>query len=247
MSDSAKTDTRGSQVPKLTAEEHEDLAKRSDEIAESPLGKPHAADWRQLAENHRIAAAEARAAPGGRVSDDLVRRAAALVEKQKAWDKWDNPRQPAPPAMVKGEVATLVSDMAAEITRLRTALATAQREGMEEAAQIAENEPEPEGEPPPELHGRPVKNIAIASVRATKRSIAAAIRAAARREGMEEAAQRLEELHKNHGYNSQTGEVWSLGKIETCPLTIDHSIGYYRAIAEGVAHILYAAKEDREP
>ena len=59
------------------------------------------------------------------MSDDLVKRAAALVEKQKAWDKWDNPRQPAPPAMVEGEVATLVSDMAAEITRLRAELATA--------------------------------------------------------------------------------------------------------------------------
>jgi hypothetical protein len=85
----------------------------------------------------------------------------------------------------------------AEITRLRAALATARRDalaeikqdtdelieqgrqdGMEQAAQIAENEPEPEGEPPPELHGRSVKNIAIASVRATKREIAAAIRAA---------------------------------------------------------------------
>ena len=67
--------------------------------------------------------------------------------------------------------------------------------------------------------------------------------ATARREGMEEAAKRLEELHKNHGYNPQTGEVWSRGKLETCPLTIDHSIGYYRAIAEGVAHIRAAAVE----
>lgn len=69
--------------------------------------------------------------------------------------------------------------------------------------------------------------------------------ATARRDGMKEAAQRLEELHKNHGYNPQTGEVWRLGKIETCPLTIDHTIGYYRAIAEGVAHILRAAKEEK--
>ena len=67
--------------------------------------------------------------------------------------------------------------------------------------------------------------------------------ATARREGMEEAAKRLEELHKNHGYNPQTGEVWRLGKIVTCPLTIDHGIGYYRAIAEGVAHIRAAAGE----
>jgi hypothetical protein len=53
----------------------------------------------------------------------------------------------------------------------------ARRDALEEAALAAENEPEPEGDPPPELHGRSVKNIAIASVRATKRSIAAAIRA----------------------------------------------------------------------
>ena len=57
------------------------------------------------------------------MSDDLVNRAAAFVEKQKAWDKWDNPRQPAPPAIVEGEVANLVSDMAAEITRLRALVA----------------------------------------------------------------------------------------------------------------------------
>lgn len=66
----------------------------------------------------------------------------------------------------------------ARIAELEAALATARREGMEEAARIAENEPEPEGEPPIELHGRSVKNIAISSVRATKHSIAAAIRAA---------------------------------------------------------------------
>ena len=69
--------------------------------------------------------------------------------------------------------------------------------------------------------------------------------ATARREGMEEAAKRLEELHKNHGYNPQTGEVWRLGKLVTCPLTIDHAIGYYRAIAEGVAHIRAAAGEGK--
>ena len=73
----------------------------------------------------------------------------------------------------------LIVEQAAEITRLCAALATARREGMEEAAKIAEDEPEPEGEPPQELHGRSVKNIAIASIRATKRNIAAAIRAVA--------------------------------------------------------------------
>jgi hypothetical protein len=65
----------------------------------------------------------------------------------------------------------------------------------------------------------------------------------ARREGMEEAAQRLEELHKNHGYNSRTGKVHHGGKLVECPLTIEHSIGYYRAIVEGVAHIRAASGE----
>lgn len=60
--------------------------------------------------------------------------------------------------------------------------------------------------------------------------------ATARREGMEEAAKRLEELHKNHKYNRKTGEG------------SEHDVGYYRAIAEGVAHILRAAAgEDRQP
>ena len=57
--------------------------------------------------------------------------------------------------------------------------------------------------------------------------------ATARREGMEEAAKRLEELHNNHKYNPKTGE----GR--------EHDTGYYRAISEGVAHILYAAKEGK--
>lgn len=67
--------------------------------------------------------------------------------------------------------------------------------------------------------------------------------ATARREGMEEAAKRLEELHKNHGYNSRTGKVHHGGKLVECALTIEHSIGYYRAIVEGVAHIRAAAGE----
>ena len=57
-------DTRAPEFPKLTAEEHDDLAKRADDMAESPLGKPHADDWRQTAVNHRFAAAEARNAGG---------------------------------------------------------------------------------------------------------------------------------------------------------------------------------------
>ena len=60
--------------------------------------------------------------------------------------------------------------------------------------------------------------------------------AAARCEGMEEAARLLEELHKNHKYNRKTGEG------------SEHDVGYYRAIAEGVAHILRAAaKEENRP
>jgi hypothetical protein len=73
-----------------------------------------------------------------------------------------------------------IETQAARIAELEAALEDARREGMEEAARIAENEPEPEGEPPIELHGRSVKNIAISSVRATKHRIAAAIRAAAK-------------------------------------------------------------------
>jgi hypothetical protein len=61
-------------------------------------------------------------------------------------------------------------------------VAQARRDALEEAALAAENEPEPEGDPPPELHGRSVKNIATASVRATKRNIAAAIRALGEKE-----------------------------------------------------------------
>jgi hypothetical protein len=47
----------------------------------------------------------------------------------------------------------------------------------------------------------------------------------ARRAAMEEAARRLEELHRNHKYNPQTGEG------------SEHDAGYYRAISEGAAWI----------
>ena len=58
--------------------------------------------------------------------------------------------------------------------------------------------------------------------------------ATARREGMEDAAKRLEALHKNHKYNPLTGEG------------SEHDVGYYRALAEGAAHILRAvAKEGK--
>lgn len=58
----------------------------------------------------------------------------------------------------------------------------------------------------------------------------------ARREGMEQAAKRMEALHKNHKYNRKTGEG------------SEHDVGYYRAISEGVAHILRAAaREENRP
>lgn len=109
------------------------------------------------------------------MGDDILKRAAVLVEKQKAWDAWEYPSKPAPPAMVEGEIATLINDMTAEIARLRAALANARREGMEEAQNL------------------------------------------------------LETLHKNHKYNPRTGEG------------SEHDAGYYRALAEGAVHILYAA------
>jgi hypothetical protein len=76
---------------------------------------------------------------------------------------------------------------------IKRLIADVRREAMEEAAQAAENEPEPEGNPPPELHGRSVKNIATASVRATKHNIAAAIRALASESNMNDLGQNTEE------------------------------------------------------
>jgi hypothetical protein len=52
-----------------------------------------------------------------------------------------------------------------------------------------------------------------------------ALMEAARDSALEEAARRLEELHKNHKYKPETGEG------------SEHDTGYYRAIAEGVTHI----------
>jgi hypothetical protein len=51
-----------------------------------------------------------------------------------------------------------------------------------------------------------------------------------RQDGVEQAARRLEELHKNHQYNPKTGEG------------SEHNTGYYRALAEGAAHIRALAK-----
>jgi hypothetical protein len=56
--------------------------------------------------------------------------------------------------------------------------------------------------------------------------------AAAHKDALAEAARRLEELHKNHKYKPETGEG------------SEHDTGYYRAIAEGVAHIRALAKEE---
>ncbi|MCA3378055.1 MAG: hypothetical protein INF64_13135 [Roseomonas sp.] len=51
-------------------------------------------------------------------------------------------------------------------------------------------------------------------------------KAEARRAALKEAAKRLEELHRNHKYNPETGDG------------SEHDVGYYRALAESVAHIL---------
>ena len=73
--------------------------------------------------------------------------------------------------------------------------------------------------------------------------------ATARREGMEEAAKRLEELHKNHNYDPESGTLTrKLGRYDRWPeaaktAKLEHDAGYYRAIAEGVAHIRAAAGE----
>jgi len=47
----------------------------------------------------------------------------------------------------------------------------------------------------------------------------------ARRDALEEAALRLEELHQHHKYNPKTGEG------------SEHDAGYCRALAEGAAYI----------
>ncbi len=54
----------------------------------------------------------------------------------------------------------------------------------------------------------------------------------ARRDAREEAARRLEELHRNHKYNPQTGEG------------SEHDTGYYRALSEGAAWILALGEKE---
>jgi hypothetical protein len=76
----------------------------------------------------------------------------------------------------------LPSDMWAALEQLvrdRAALATARREGMEEAAKIAESEPELPGPMPAEFEKHSRETLARAACIATKRGIVAAICAAA--------------------------------------------------------------------
>jgi hypothetical protein len=80
------------------------------------------------------------------------------------------------------------------------------------------------------------RRIATAiSTLASERDAFRAENATAHKDALEEAARRLEELHKNHRYSPQTGEG------------SEHDTGYYRAVAEGVAHILALAKEEQKP
>jgi hypothetical protein len=58
--------------------------------------------------------------------------------------------------------------------------------------------------------------------------------AQARRDALEEAARRLEELHRQHKYNPKTGEG------------SEHDAGYYRALAEGAAAIRALGKEGND-
>ncbi len=73
----------------------------------------------------------------------------------------------------------------------------------------------------------------------------------ARQDGMEEAAKRLEELHKNHNYDPESGTLTrKLGRYDRWPeaaktAKLEHDTGYYRALAEGVAHIRAAAGEGK--
>ena len=57
------------------------------------------------------------------------------------------------------------------------AIEAARREALEEASLIAQNEPEPQGEPPQYIEMFSAGTISRGAIRATKKSIAAAIRA----------------------------------------------------------------------
>lgn len=95
------------------------------------------------------------------MSDDLVMR----LRVSAAWEDVH-------------DAADLIEAQAAEITRLRATLTNARREGMEEAAKIAENYPDLKGA---ELLKRFSQvTVARGTNIFTKREIAAAIRAAAK-------------------------------------------------------------------
>lgn len=108
------------------------------------------------------------------------------------------------------------------------------------------HDPPRDGETPKAALRRLVHTEILAALDPAISRPAADLVATARRQGMEEAAKRLEELHKNHGYDPKTGEVRRRGELVTCPLTIDHAIGYYRALAEGIAHIRRAAEGEEK-
>ena len=77
------------------------------------------------------------------------------------------------------DAADLIEVQEAEITRLRAELATARREGMEEAAQIALSQPETIGEKLFNASKFQPDLLMTATCISMKRSIATAIRAAA--------------------------------------------------------------------
>jgi hypothetical protein len=64
-----------------------------------------------------------------------------------------------------------------------------------------------------------------------------------KRDALEEAARRLEELHKNHNYDPDSGTLTKkLGRYDKWPESaktakLEHDIGYYRALVEGAAAI----------
>jgi hypothetical protein len=70
-----------------------------------------------------------------------------------------------------------------------------------------------------------------------------ALMEASRDSALAEAARRLEELHKNHNYDPESGTLTKkLGRYDRWPESakaakLEHDTGYYRAIEEGVAHI----------
>jgi hypothetical protein len=93
-----------------------------------------------------------------------------------------------------------------------------------------------------EAAGQAATEIAT-SIEALAEKGVADLAAQAKREALAEAARRLEELHKNHNYDPESGALTKkLGRYDGWPESakvakLEHDTGYYRAIAEGVAHI----------